>query len=127
MTKIVILGCLIKVPADMRTARDRDDHIDRISVILDRTLRRRRVDVIVLAELSSISYSRHCFSHSEIFAEDVKGPTYQALGPIAAKHRAFLLYGAPRVGCSGGLHISQFCIDKDRQPAGVFDKLQLAQ
>ena len=124
---ITVLACQLDVPADMRTAADRDQHLQRTAELIDHTLQRRTADIDLLPELSSISYSRHCFSNPEIFAEEATGVSYDFLAPVAEKHHVTLMYGAPRIIAPQSLAISQFVIDANGGPAGFYDKLHLAQ
>ena len=124
---ITVLACQLDVPADMRTAADRDQHLQRTAELIDHTLQQRTADVVMLPELSSISYSRHCFSNPEIFAEEATGVSYDFLAPVAEKHHVTLMYGAPRIAAPQSLTISQFVIDANGRPAGFYDKLHLAQ
>lgn len=124
---LTILACQIKIPTDMRTAQDRDNHLRRTAELVDSALCKRPADLVMLPELSSISYSRHCFANPEIFAEDAQGPTYKALTQLARQHGAHVLYGAPRYRAANKLSISQFLINNKGEAAGVFDKLHMAQ
>jgi len=124
---IKVLACQLDVPADMRSARDRNGHLDRVVQLLDDALSDRTADLVVLPELSSVSYTRHCFEHLEIFAESATGESFKRFSALAKKHNVFLLYGAPRVNSSGKAHISQFLIDPEGSAAGVYDKLHMAQ
>ena len=125
--RITVLSCQLDVPLDMRSPEARGEHLDRVVRLLDDALSRQSADVVVLPELSSISYTRHCFSHLDCFAESEAGASFLKLSLIAKKHDTYVLYGAPRVSENGCAHISQFLIDSAGKPAGVFDKLHMAQ
>ena len=125
--KLKILACQISVPDNMQDATDRDAHLCRLVSVLDAALRRSCADLVLLPELSSVSYSRHCFANPDTFAEGIEGPTYEALAPIARRHGCHILYGAPRQREHGKLSIGQFHVDEKGQPAGHFDKLHMAQ
>ncbi len=125
--RITVLSCQLDVPLDMRSLAARDEHLDRVAQLLDDALSRRSADVVVLPELSSISYTKHCFSNLDHFAESAADASFQKLSVIADKHATFVLYGAPRIGESGYAHISQFLIDSAGEACGVFDKLHMAQ
>lgn len=58
---VAILACQIDIPDDMRTAADRDRRLARGADLIDRALAERRADVVMLPELSSVSYFRHVF------------------------------------------------------------------
>lgn len=122
-----VLACQIDVPEDMRSAEDRDHHLARIAELIDGALSDRTAEVVMLPELSSVSYSRHCFSEPEIFAEDAEGRSFQILARVAKKRRVHILYGAPCRREDGCLSISQFVIDREGRPIGAFEKLHLAQ
>lgn len=124
---VTVLACQLNVPDDMQTAADRDRHLQRTAGLIDQALQKRTADVVVLPELSSISYSRHCFSNPEIFAERESGISFDYLAPIAEKHQVSILYGAPRRCAPQKLSISQFVIDAKGRTAGFYDKLHLAQ
>ena len=130
--QVTVLACQLDIPADMQTALQRDLHLQRTAELLDKQLQQQPADIVLLPELSSISYSRHCFSKPAIFAEQADGISFDFLAPVAKHHGVTLLYGAPRIVHSGAansaaLTICQFIIDANGQPAGGFDKLHLAQ
>ncbi len=125
-TSVTLLACQLDVPIDMQTAATRDLHLQRTAELVDQTLQQRSADVVVLPELSSVSYTRHCFSNPRLFAEKPGGISHHYLAPVAKKHGVTLLYGAPRVTAAQSLSISQFLIDASGQPAGFYDKLHLA-
>lgn len=138
--RVTVLACQLDVPANMQTALQRDQHLQRTAELIDQQLQERSADVVLLPELSSVSYTRHCFSNPQIFAERPGGISFDYLAPVAKKHGASLLYGAPRIVTMAtieksahepenptSLTICQFIIDANGQPAGTFDKLHLAQ
>jgi len=124
---ITALVCQLNIPADMRSIGEQVEHLDRTAQLLDDALTRKRADVVVLPELSSVSYTRYCFSHLDTFGEEEGGRTFEVLSRVAKKHGVFLLYGAPRVTSEGSAHISQFLIDAAGNARGVYDKLHMAQ
>lgn len=124
---LTILACQIKIPANMQTRQDRNAHLRRIASFIDSALYKRPAALVMLPELSSVSYSPHCFANPEIFAEDAQGPSFEVLAQIAIKHGVHILYGAPRYRAKGKISISQFLIDDKGEAAGVFDKLHMAQ
>ena len=124
---VAVLACQLDIPADMQTASERDKHLQRTAALIDQQLLKRPADVVLLPELSSISYTRHCFSNPDVFAEEAHGASFDCLAPVARKHGVFILYGAPRVRDTQSLTICQFIIDRAGESAGWFDKLHLAQ
>lgn len=124
---LTILAAQIEVPANMRTTNQRDRHLMQVAELLEQALSKRACDLVVLPELSSVSYSQHCFEHSDVFAEDQHGPSFKILSKLAKKYAVAILYGAPRLDEQGKLFVSQFLIDDKGASAGVFDKLHIAQ
>lgn len=127
MSKLTILACQLNIPADMRNQHDREDHLLRSASLIDAALSKQSVDLVMLPELSSVSYSHHCFSNLAVFSEQIRGATYTTFAPIAEKHGAYILYGAPHQRDGGEYSIGQFLIDDKGEPAGIFDKLHMAQ
>ena len=125
--RITVMACQLDVPLDMRSCAARDEHLDRVAQLLDDALSHRSADVVVLPELSSISYTRHCFSHLDHFAESGAEASFEKLSTVAKTHGTFVLYGAPRIDERGVARISQFLINSAGNAAGFFDKLHMAQ
>lgn len=125
MAQLTILACQIMVPA-FTTDVERDRHLDRIAAEIRSRLQRRKHDLVVLPELSSIDYSPASFDNLEILAESLDGPSFQRFGPLAREFGAMIVYGIPRRG-EDAYYITQVAVDGSGEPVGHFDKLHLAQ
>ena len=61
----------------MTTAAERDRHLDRVASKIRVHLQRRRHDLVVLPELSSIDYARVTFDNLHALAEPLDGSSFQ--------------------------------------------------
>ncbi len=125
MARLRILACQIDVPV-IATAEDRDRHLDRVTAKIRSRLRKRRHDLVVLPELSSIDYSRACFDNLDNLSEPLDGPSLQRFGSLAREFGVTVVYGIPRRD-AGACYISQVAVDSSGAPIGHFDKVHLAQ
>ena len=125
MAGLRILACQIDVSASS-TPFERDRHLDRVAAKIRTRLRKRRHDLVVLPELSSIDYSRVSFDNLDLLAESLDGPSLERFGPLAREFEAMIVYGIPRRGVDA-YYISQVVVDDSGDPIGHFDKLHLAQ
>jgi len=124
---LTVLACQLDVPPDMQSEAERSHHLVRTAALLDSALSQKPAGLVVLPELSSVSYTRHCFANPAVFAEESNGISFEQLAPVARAHATCILYGAPRAHIDGSLRITQFLIGPDGQALGHFDKLHLAQ
>ena len=125
MAGLSILACQIEVSA-ASTVSGRDRHLDRVAAEIRTRLRKRRHDLVVLPELSSIDYSRASFDNLDLLAEPLEGPSLERFGPLAREFGVAIVYGIPRRGVDA-CYISQVVVDDSGAPIGHFDKLHLAQ
>ena len=125
MAGLKVLACQIDVFASS-TASERDRHLDRVAAKIRTRLRKRRHDLVVLPELSSIDYSRASFENLDLLAEPLEGPSLERFGPLAREFGVTIVYGIPRRGADA-YYISQVVVDDSGDPIGYFDKLHLAQ
>ena len=125
MASLKILACQIDVSAS-NTTSERDRHLDRVAAEIRTRLRKRRHDLVVLPELSSIDYSRTSFDNLDLLAEPLQGPSLERFGPLAREFGVTIVYGIPRRGVDA-YYISQVVVDASGDPIGYFDKLHLAQ
>ena len=123
--KISVLACQIAVP-DVENAAARDAHLERIADRIDGLLATRHADLVVLPELSAISYSRAAFDRLDELAEGPEGPSAERFGALARKHRAWFAFGVPRVD-DGRFFISHMAVNPDGGYAGCYDKIHTAQ
>lgn len=120
-----VLACQISVPA-VSDAAARDAHLARLAERLDDELAREPADLVVLPELSSISYSRDAFEALDALGETETGPSFQTFRELAVRHRAQIAFGIPR-RADGGFHIAHVVVDAAGECAGYYDKLHTAQ
>lgn len=125
MAGLEILACQIEIPT-VTTAAQRDRHLDSVTAKIRARLRKRRHDLVVLPELSSIDYSRASFDNLHVLAESLDGPSLQRFGPLAREFGITIVYGMPRRS-GDACYISQVAVDESGEPIGYFDKLHLAQ
>ena len=125
MAGLKILACQIDVSAS-NTTSERDRHLDRVAADIRTRLQKRRHDLVVLPELSSIDYSRASFDNLDLLAEPLEGPSLERFGPLAREFGVTIVYGIPRRGVDA-YYISQVVVDDSGDPIGYFDKLHLAQ
>ena len=125
MAGLNILACQIDVSAS-NTTSERDRHLDRVAADIRTRLQKRRHDLVVLPELSSIDYSRASFDNLDLLAEPLEGPSLERFGPLAREFGVTIVYGIPRRGVDA-YYISQVVVDDSGDPIGYFDKLHLAQ
>lgn len=125
MAGLKILACQIDVSAS-NTTSERDRHLDRVAADIRTRLQKRRHDLVVLPELSSIDYSRASFDNLDLLAEPLEGPSLERFGPLAREFGVTIVYGIPRRGVDA-YYICQVVVDDSGGPIGYFDKLHLAQ
>ena len=125
MAGLSILACQVDVSVTT-TVAERDRHLDRVAEAIRIRLQRRRHDLVVLPELSSIDYSKASFDNLHLLAEPLDGPSFHRFDPLAREFGATIVYGMPRRGVDG-YYISQVAADGRGEPIGHFDKLHLAQ
>ena len=110
----------------MTTAAERDRHLDRVASKIRAHLQRRRHDLVVLPELSSIDYARVSFDNLDVLAEPLDGPSFQLFGGLAREFGVVIVYGLARRDADG-YRISQVAVGPGEKPIGHFDKLHIAQ
>ena len=125
MAGLSILACQVNVSVTT-TVAERDRHLDRVAEEIRIRLQRRRHDLVVLPELSSIDYSKASFDNLHLLAEPLDGPSFRRFDPLAREFGATIVYGMPRRGADG-YYISQVAANGRGEPIGHFDKLHLAQ
>lgn len=122
-----ILACQIDVP-DVTLARQRDDHVNRIAESIVKHIQETgNADLVLLPELSTISYSRKAFENLNELAEGLDGPSVQAFSKAARETGAFICFGMPRVTDDGTFRISQVVVNDRGDIVGHYDKVHMAQ
>ncbi len=124
--KINVLACQIEIPSVV-TSRERSTHLLTVAEKITSYLARgeEKVNLVVLPELSSISYSRAAFDSLDELAEPLDGESFSVYSRLAASHKLYISYGIPRV--ENGKHfISQVVVGPEGKYVGHYDKLHVA-
>jgi len=122
-----ILACQITVP-NVTTTAQRDDHVMRVAIDIKKHIEETGgVDLVVLPELSTITYSKEAFDNLDQLAEGLDGPSFTAFSEVARNSGTFICYGMPRCGDDGTYTISQIIIDDNGNLVGHYDKMHMAQ
>ncbi len=122
-----ILACQIEVPTVV-TADQRDDHVGLIaSLLIEHINDAGGVDLALLPELSTITYSKEAFDNLEELAEDLSGTSFSIFAEVARNTGATICFGMPRRADDGTFRISQVVIDDRGELVGYYDKLHVAQ
>ena len=119
------LVCQIRVP-QTSTVTVRNHHLERIVGMIDRHLSAESADLVILPELSAISYSQQTFSFLDVLSEPDEGASFQFFSPVARKHSTAILYGFARKGRHRP-RISMGLVKADGCFGGAYDKLHLCQ
>lgn len=122
---IRVAGFQCKIPEQM----DKDGqirHVDRLCSRLRTELKGQDADLVVLPELSAMTYSRDCFDKLHEFAEDESGPIFSKFSELARELGMWILYGHASIQESG-YAISQYVIRPDGDLEGRYDKIHIAQ
>jgi nitrilase len=124
--KIHILACQINIPSVV-TSEERSAHLLTVVEKIKSHLARdeRKIDLVVLPELSSISYSRAAFNSLDDLAEPMDGESFSVYSRLAASHDLYISYGIPRVDKRKHF-ISQIVVGPDGEVVGHYDKLHVA-
>ncbi len=121
-----ILACQIDIPSVV-TAEQRDAHVRRIATRIGEHIELAGgVDLVLLPELSTISYSKEAFENLDELAEDLHGPSTAVFSKTAQEIGAYVCFGLPRQADDNTYRISQIVIDGKGQLVGHYDKIHLA-
>ena len=120
-----ILACQIYIPGIV-TAEERDNQVSASAKKVADALEETPADVVVLPELSSISYSRVTFEALSDVAEPIEGSSFRIWKEVAQKYKVHITYGFARYE-SGNNYISTAVISPEGKMLGYYDKIHLAQ
>ena len=123
--KLRILACQIDIPETV-TADERDDHLRKSARKVTDKLENSPTDLVVLPELSSISYSRAAFEALNELAEPLEGPSFRIWREVAHKYNVYVAFGFARHE-DGNYFISTAVINPEGEMVGFYDKIHLAQ
>ena len=121
-----LLACQVAIPNVVR-AGDRNRHVasvcDRISNYLADNA---PVDLIILPELCTMTYSREAFEMLHDLAEPLEGPSVTRFAELARAESAMVVFGmARRTGT--GFRISQVMLSETGKVVSCYDKMHLCQ
>lgn len=120
----VLAGQLSVPPID--SAQSREAHLRQTAEKLERALDRQHADLVVLPELSGLSYSRETFARLGELSEPLEGPSASVYAKLAARHRTHVAFGIARRDGEAVL-ISHVVVGPDGRCLGCYDKLHMAQ
>jgi nitrilase len=120
-----LIGGITDVP-DVTTVLARDAYLESLAGDIRNRLEVEVHDLVVLPELSSITYSRESFANLAELVEPLDGPSFQVFSQLAKEFNVTILYGMPRI--NGDTYcISQVAVDGQGVLLGYYDKLHMAQ
>ena len=121
-----LLGCQVEIP-NVVCASDRDRHVaaacERISNYLADSV---PVDLIVLPELCTLTYSREAFEALDDLAEPLDGPSVTRFAELAVAFKAMVVFGMAR-RTDTGFRISQVMLSETGEVVACYDKMHLCQ
>ena len=121
-----LLACQVAIP-DVGSVSDRNRHVaavcERISNYLADSA---PVDLIVLPELCTITYSREAFEMLDDLAEPLDGPSATRFSELARAVNGMVVFG---LACctDTGFRISQVILNGAGEVAACYDKMHLCQ
>ena len=121
-----LLACQVAIPNVVR-AGDRNRHVasvcDRISNYLADNA---PVDLIILPELCTMTYSREAFEMLHDLAEPLEGPSVTRFAELARAESAMVVFGMAR-RTDTGFRISQVMLSETGKVVACYDKMHLCQ
>jgi len=121
-----LLACQVAIP-DVGSVGDRNRHVasvcERISNYLAES---GPVDLIVLPELCTITYSREAFEMLDDLAEPLDGPSVTRFAELARAESAMVVFGMAR-RTDTGFRISQVILGETGKVVSCYDKMHLCQ
>lgn len=120
-----VLACQLAIPP-VDSAKSRDAHLLKTADRLARALDDKPADLVVLPELSAMSYSRDAFDRLGELSEALDGPSAEVYGKLAARYRIHVAFGIARKD-EDGVFISHVVAGPDGRCTGCYDKLHMAQ
>jgi predicted amidohydrolase len=122
-----ILACQIDVPLVL-TAEQRDAHVHSVAAKVALHIEEAGgVDLAVLPELSTITYSKNAFDNISDLAEGLNGPSFAAFSQVAKNTGTHICFGMPRREDDDTFRISQIVINDQGELVGHYDKMHIAQ
>ena len=121
-----LLGCQVAIP-DAVCASDRDRHVASVCErIANQLTESAPVDLIVLPELCTLTYSREAFEVLDDLAEPLDGPSVTHFAELARAQSAMVVFGMAR-RTDTEFRISQVILSETGKVTDCYDKLHLCQ
>ena len=121
-----LLACQVAIP-DVVRAGDRNRHVVSVCERISNSLAESGpVDLIVLPELCTMTYSREAFEMLDDLAEPLDGPSVTRFAELARAESAMLVFGMAR-RTDTGFRISQVILTETGKVVTCYDKMHLCQ
>ena len=121
-----LLACQVAIP-DVVRAGDRNRHVASVCERISNSLAESGpVDLIVLPELCTMTYSREAFEMLDDLAEPLDGPSVTRFAELARAESAMLVFGMAR-RTDTGFRISQVILSETGKVVACYDKMHLCQ
>lgn len=120
-----LLACQISIPV-VRNEHERSLHVKTMIEKIACQLDQHSANLVVLPELSSIEYSRQAFEQLATLAEDIDGPSVNAMRTLAIEYQTAISFGMPR-RVKDHYRISHITIAANGDILGCYDKLHICQ
>lgn len=120
-----VLACQICIPTT-NTHEQKVDHIARVGQLIEQQVAQvGNIDLVVLPELSTISYGLDAFSALNKLAEELQEYSHSYFNALAKKLRCHIAYGFPRKH-GKSYHISHAIVGPTISENVYYDKIHLA-
>ena len=121
-----LLACQVAIP-DVVRAGDRNRHVVSVCERISNSLAESGpVDLIVLPELCTMTYSREAFEMLDDLAEPLDGPSVTRFAELAKAESAMVVFGLAR-RTDTGFRISQAMLSETGKVVACYDKMHLCQ
>ena len=121
-----LLACQVAIPNVVR-AGDRNRHVASVCERISNYLADNApVDLIILPELCTMTYSREAFEMLHDLAEPLEGPSVTRFAELARAESAMVVFGMAR-RTDTGFRISQVMLRETGKVAACYDKMHLCQ
>ena len=130
MAQLRILACQIDIPA-FTTKDKQHHHLQYCAVKANAWLKEHPADILLLPELSSLTYANETFAQLDSLAEEDEGISFQTWSEVASNNNCWVVYGFARrhntEKHSTAYSIATGLINPNGQLKGIYEKLHLAQ
>ncbi|AOM83770.1 carbon-nitrogen hydrolase family protein [Salisediminibacterium beveridgei] len=123
MIRVAAYQCEIPL---ILTKEDQLNHVQRLIDTIRGRFGRDQADLIVLPELSTLSYNRETFNRLPMLAEEANGKIFQQFSTLAKELAVTIAYGTAIVE-DGVFTIAQVIVGTTGERIGVYHKMHVAQ